>query len=169
MIHGKLCFGILILDGDNSAQRTSVWICTILSLYSMHICRALHFVTGDKVFLSGLSPPGSRYVRVFEVSPPVEKSCSVLLSVPVLKPPCEMFQILEFFGTGTAAVVSPVSSILYEGDDIMLPTMKQTSPLYSRLFSAITDIQYGRVTHPWTRVVDERPHLYESQNYKYSN
>lgn len=77
--------------------------------------------------------------------------------------------ILEFFGTGTAAVISPVSSILYEGKDIKLPTMEQPAPLYSRLFNAITDIQYGRVSHPWTRVVDEKPHLYDSQNYKYAN
>jgi len=80
-----------------------------------------------------------------------------------------MFQILEFFGTGTAAVISPVSSILYEDECVELPTMEQSNPLYGRLFKAITDIQYGRVAHPWTRVVDERPHLYESQNYKYAN
>ncbi|XP_060853369.1 branched-chain-amino-acid aminotransferase, cytosolic [Rhopalosiphum padi] len=78
-------------------------------------------------------------------------------------------KILEFFGTGTAAVISPVSSILYEDADVQLPTMEQSNPLYARLFKAITDIQYGRVAHPWTRVVDERPHLYESQNYKYAN
>ncbi|VVC40579.1 Hypothetical protein CINCED_3A000202 [Cinara cedri] len=78
-------------------------------------------------------------------------------------------QILEFFGSGTAAVISPVSSILYEGEDIKLPTMEQPTPLYSRLYNAITDIQYGKIPHPWTRVIDERPHLYNSQNYKYAN
>eukprot|EP00102_Acyrthosiphon_pisum_P015790 XP_008186504.1 PREDICTED: branched-chain-amino-acid aminotransferase, cytosolic [Acyrthosiphon pisum] len=78
-------------------------------------------------------------------------------------------KILEFFGTGTAAVISPVSSILYEDRNIELPTMEQSNPLYERLFKTITDIHYGRVAHPWTRVVDERPHLYESQNYKYAN
>lgn len=80
-----------------------------------------------------------------------------------------IFQILEFFGTGTAAVISPVSSILYEDKIIELPTMEQSKPLYKRLFTTITDIHYGRLAHPWTRVVDERPHLYESQNYKYAN
>lgn len=79
------------------------------------------------------------------------------------------FQILEFFGTGTAAVISPVSSILYEGEHILLPTMDQPAPLYSRLYNAITDIQYGKISHPWSRVIDERPHLYNSQNYKYAN
>lgn len=47
--------------------------------------------------------------------------------------------------------------------------MEQPAPLYTRLYRAVTDIQYGRVAHPWTRVVDERPHLYESQYYKYAN
>lgn len=79
------------------------------------------------------------------------------------------FQILEFFGSGTAAVISPVSSILYEGEDIKLKTMEQPTPLYSRLYNAVTDIQYGKISHPWTRVIDERPHLYNSQNYKYAN
>lgn len=78
-------------------------------------------------------------------------------------------QILEFFAAGTAAVISPVSSILYEGKDIVLPTMEQTTPLYQRLYDAITDIQYGRVPHEWCRIVDERPHLYDSRNYKYAN
>lgn len=47
--------------------------------------------------------------------------------------------------------------------------MEQQTPLYSKIFNAITDIQYGKVSHPWTKVVDERPHLYDLQNYKYIN
>ena len=58
------------------------------------------------------------------------------------------------FGAGTASVVCPVGEIYYKGNVISLPTDRQKDPLYGRLFKEITDIQYGRVKHPWAVDVD---------------
>lgn len=66
-------------------------------------------------------------------------------------------RLLEVFGCGTAAIVSPVSSILYEGKEIKVPTGEKTAgPITTELWKTIIDIQYGRVPgHPWSVVVDE--------------
>lgn len=55
--------------------------------------------------------------------------------------------LVEMFGTGTAAVVSPVGNIHFEGQMRKLPTPEES--LSSRIMGAMTDIYYGRVSHPW--------------------
>ncbi|XP_042232429.1 branched-chain-amino-acid aminotransferase, cytosolic-like isoform X2 [Homarus americanus] len=59
-------------------------------------------------------------------------------------------KLLEMFGAGTAAVVTPVGEIHYEGQVIKIPTMEHENPLTQRFFDAIKDIQYGRVKSEWT-------------------
>ena len=49
----------------------------------------------------------------------------------------------EAFGTGTAAVISPIGEIAHNGTTITLNGGK-TGPLSKRLFDEITAIQYGR-------------------------
>ena len=60
-------------------------------------------------------------------------------------------QLLEMFGAGTACIVNPIGEIYYKRTDsvIPVPTNEQNSPLYARFFQTLTDIQYGRVPHPW--------------------
>lgn len=49
-------------------------------------------------------------------------------------------------------VVCPIKAILYEGEEIPIITNGADSvgPLTRRVWDAITDIQYGRVEHPWS-------------------
>jgi branched-chain amino acid aminotransferase len=61
---------------------------------------------------------------------------------------------LELFGTGTAAVVSPIERINYLEEDLFIPTMEQAEPVYKRILSELTDIQYGKVNHPWAVRID---------------
>ena len=50
----------------------------------------------------------------------------------------------EIFGSGTAAVISPVGELRYE--DTVLPVgAGKVGPLAQKFFGAIVDIQYGRV------------------------
>jgi branched-chain amino acid aminotransferase len=49
----------------------------------------------------------------------------------------------EIFGSGTAAVISPVGEIKYE-DKIAVINNGQVGPVSQRLFDAISDIQYGK-------------------------
>jgi branched-chain amino acid aminotransferase len=53
----------------------------------------------------------------------------------------------EVFGSGTAAVISPVGQINYRGRDITAGDGK-VGPVAKRLYKAITDIQYGRAEDP---------------------
>lgn len=70
----------------------------------------------------------------------------------------EQGRMLEAFGAGTAAIVSPVKSIHYAGKDYQIPLdpqdpSSQAGPLAKRMSKDIMDIQYGRVDHPWSVVV----------------
>ena len=60
----------------------------------------------------------------------------------------------ECFGTGTAAVISPVGSLYYKGKTYPINGEK-TGPLAQRLFDEITGIQYGERPDPygWVEVL----------------
>lgn len=56
----------------------------------------------------------------------------------------------EVFGTGTAAVISPVGELAWDGGKISISGGK-VGPMAQKLFDALTDIQYGRAkdAHGW--------------------
>jgi branched-chain amino acid aminotransferase len=62
--------------------------------------------------------------------------------------------LAEMWGTGTAAVVSPVGELGFRGERVVINGGK-TGALTTRLYEAITAIQYGRAadTHGWTQPV----------------
>lgn len=53
--------------------------------------------------------------------------------------------LLEAFGAGTAAVVTPIESIQYRGRDIPIPA---TGTVTKRVWNEITGIQYGTIEGP---------------------
>ncbi|MEA3428960.1 MAG: branched-chain amino acid aminotransferase [Thermodesulfobacteriota bacterium] len=55
----------------------------------------------------------------------------------------ESGKLQEIFGTGTAAVVSPVGEMKY-GDRIITIGGGKVGPMANRFYKAITDMQYGR-------------------------
>ena len=57
-------------------------------------------------------------------------------------------KLQEVFGCGTAAVISPVGTLKY-GDQIITVADGQIGPVASRLYKALTDIQYGRADDPF--------------------
>jgi branched-chain amino acid aminotransferase len=60
----------------------------------------------------------------------------------------------EMWGTGTAAVVSPVGTLGYKGEDVLI-NGGLTGELTQKLYDSIVGIQYGRTNdaHGWTSVV----------------
>lgn len=60
----------------------------------------------------------------------------------------------EAFGTGTAAVISPVGELNYKGDICTINNFK-TGDLTQKLYDTLTAIQWGNIkdTYGWTRVV----------------
>lgn len=61
----------------------------------------------------------------------------------------------EVFGTGTAAVISPVGSLRYK-DDVVEINNFEIGELTQRLYDTLTGIQYGKIedTYGWTVKVD---------------
>ncbi len=56
-------------------------------------------------------------------------------------------KLQEVFGSGTAAVVSPVGELKY-GDDVIALGDGSVGPFAQKLYDAITDIQYGKAEDP---------------------
>ncbi|CAH3194523.1 unnamed protein product, partial [Porites evermanni] len=52
-------------------------------------------------------------------------------------------RVKEIFGAGTACVVCPVNRILYEGQNIMIPTMENLE-VTKRFYYELTAIQVGK-------------------------
>jgi branched-chain amino acid aminotransferase len=60
-------------------------------------------------------------------------------------------RLLEVFGAGTAAVVTPVSCIQYKGKDIDIPAVEQ---LTKRVWDELTGIQYRKIEGPAGWIVE---------------
>ena len=56
-------------------------------------------------------------------------------------------RLSEIFGTGTAAVISPVGALKYE-DQVIEIGDGAVGPIANRLYEALTDIQYGNAEDP---------------------
>ena len=63
-------------------------------------------------------------------------------------------RLKEVFGTGTAAVISPVGEILYEGTHYVINDGK-IGPVAQDIYDTITDTQYGRIEdkYNWVRKI----------------
>lgn len=72
------------------------------------------------------------------------------LTMPEVARAAKEGNLVEAFGAGTAVVISPVRSILYQGIDIVVPTGDTAGPMAAKLWKDLTDIQYGRIEHPWS-------------------
>jgi len=68
-------------------------------------------------------------------------------------------KVVEAFGCGTAAVVSPVKAIFYEGKEYDVPLRKDepaalAGALTQRFWDSIIGIQYGDIESDWSVVVE---------------
>ena len=57
-------------------------------------------------------------------------------------------RITEAFGTGTAAVISPVNKIFFRGEEVFIGD-NSIGPIAQKLYDMLTGIQYGRVEDPF--------------------
>jgi len=67
-------------------------------------------------------------------------------------------RLIEAFGAGTAAIVSPVNGIAFEGKEYAIPLDKEnpqakSGKLAQRLMDTIMGIQYGKIPHEWSVVI----------------
>jgi branched-chain amino acid aminotransferase len=66
----------------------------------------------------------------------------------------ETGELTEVFGTGTAAVISPVGELSFQNESHAV-SKHQAGPLADRLYKEITGIQYGEVEdrHQWNKII----------------
>lgn len=64
--------------------------------------------------------------------------------------------LLEAFGSGTAAVVSPIKEIDWHGEAIHVPLQdgKETGVIAETMADWMAEIQYGQKEHPWSYVIE---------------
>ena len=116
----------------------------------------IFFVIGDEVItppLSGSILPGITRDSVLRITRDwglnvVERR----LTIDEVFAANEDGSLKEIFGTGTAAVISPVGSLHYKGKDCLIHGGK-TGPLSQKLFDEIQAIQYGDKEDPYGWVV----------------
>ena len=72
------------------------------------------------------------------------------LSIDDLMAACARGEVEEIFGTGTAAVISPVGVLKYQ-DDVQTINNGEIGELSLKLYNYLTDLQWGRIpdTHGW--------------------
>lgn len=63
--------------------------------------------------------------------------------------------LIEMFGTGTAAIVSPIGNIYIDGKMRKMPVPTYSESLSQRFSKELTDIYYGRNKHPWAMNIEE--------------
>jgi branched-chain amino acid aminotransferase len=63
---------------------------------------------------------------------------------------CKEKRVYEAFGAGTAAIVSPVQSFVYENQSYEIPIDKETGAgkLTQKILQMMIDLQYGHVSRP---------------------
>lgn len=78
------------------------------------------------------------------------------ISIKEIQERAEKNELLEIFGAGTAAVVSPVKEIGYHGKaiEVPLPEGKEAGPVTELVSKWVSDIQYGVEGHPFCKVIE---------------
>ncbi|KAJ8508078.1 hypothetical protein ONZ45_g9612 [Pleurotus djamor] len=72
------------------------------------------------------------------------------ITMKEVKEAAQSNRLVELFGAGTAAIISPVLKIGYLGEDIEVPTGADgMGPIARAIRKTLAGIQWGKIPHPW--------------------
>lgn len=120
----------------------------------------MFFVFGDKLVtpaLSGSILPGITRASVLELAGHLGLGTEErVISIDEVVEGIGSGAITEAFGSGTAAVISPVGSLFFKGNDFVINN-NQVGAVTQKLYDTLVDIQYGRTEDPfgWVKVIGE--------------
>ena len=78
------------------------------------------------------------------------------MTMAEIKSAAKKGELVELFGTGTAAVISPVDKIGYLGEEVEIPVGEDgMGPLSKPLWERLVGIQKGTIESDWSVVVCE--------------
>jgi branched-chain amino acid aminotransferase len=82
------------------------------------------------------------------------KVASKPFKIQELMKACKEKRVYEAFGAGTAAIVSPVQSFVYQSETFEIPIDKEkgAGKLTQRILQMMTDLQYGITSRPQWQV-----------------
>lgn len=116
----------------------------------------MFFVMGDKLVtpaLTGSILPGITRASIIELAKDMGYGVEErLISIDEACTAITQGEITEMFGSGTAAVISPVGLIHYRGQDYTINN-NQVGAITSKIYERLVDIQYGRAEDKFGWVV----------------
>lgn len=103
--------------------------------------------------------PGITRQSLLELAKNMKKEVDLIserdITMAEVSEACLDGRMIEGFCAGTAAIISPVKSISYEGKTYNIPTGSNgLGPLSEKLLKQLMDIQFGKIDHPWSVVID---------------
>jgi branched-chain amino acid aminotransferase len=111
----------------------------------------------DGTILDGVTRDSILQLARERLAPEGWKTSERKITMPQVRQAAHEGRLVEVFGAGTAAIVSPVRTIHYHGEDIEIPLQpgKEAGALAERMKAWIESIQYGEEqNHPWSVVVE---------------
>ncbi len=118
----------------------------------------IFFVFGDKLVtpdLSGSILPGITRASVIELARSFGYQVEERpITIDEVITGLDNGTLTEAFGSGTAAVISPVGSLFFKERNYLI-NGNEVGPVTSRLYQQLVDIQYGRVDDPfgWVKAI----------------
>jgi len=157
---GNYAASLLAGDKAHKAGYTQVlWLDGVEQKYVEEVgAMNIFFVIGDELItpmLSGSILPGITRDSVLELGRSWGMTVSERkISIDDVMAAHTSGQLKEIFGSGTAAVISPVGELKYE-DTVITVGDGRVGPLAHKFFQAIQDIQYGTIEAPqgWVEAV----------------
>jgi branched-chain amino acid aminotransferase len=155
---GNYASSLLAGDLAHEAGYTQVlWLDGVEQKYLEEVgSMNIFFVIDDEIItpeLNGSILPGVTRMSVIELAKHWnEKVSERKVSIDELFEAHAAGRLKEVFGSGTAAVISPVGQIKH-GDQVITINDNQTGPVAQKYYNAITDIQYGKSEDPLGWVV----------------
>jgi branched-chain amino acid aminotransferase len=157
---GNYAASLLAGDKAHQAGYTQVlWLDGVELKYVEEVgSMNIFFVIGDELVtpaLNGSILPGITRDSVLALGRKWGLTVSErLISIDEVVTAHESGQLKEIFGSGTAAVISPVGELNYDGRSFAIGG-NQVGPLAQKFYKAITEIQYGAAddTMGWVETV----------------
>ncbi len=150
---GNYAASLLAGDKAHKAGYTQVlWLDGVEQKYVEEVgAMNIFFVIGDELItpmLSGSILPGITRDSVLELGRSWGMTVSERkISIDEVMAAHTSGQLKEIFGSGTAAVISPVGELKYE-DTVITVGDGRVGPLAHKFFQSIQDIQYGDIEGP---------------------
>ncbi len=120
----------------------------------------MFFVFGNKLVtpaLTGSILPGITRASVLELAAHLGLTTEErAITIDEVIEGIQTGEITEAFGSGTAAVISPVGSLFFQGKDYVI-NHNQVGSATQKLYDTLVDIQYGKAEDPfgWVKVIGE--------------